>query len=83
MTIELTKDSLETFLKYADDAPNWSMTPWVSQGNITCTKAMRGNLSDLVQKGLIKIHDYGSKESYLTFTEEGIKLAAEHGHDLT
>ena len=79
--IKLTPASLDTFMQYAWDAGDWSYHPWVSQGNVTCTKAMRGNLSDLVQKGLIVIHEEGTRESYITFTEAGVALAAANGCD--
>ena len=83
MTIELTAASLATFLEYAEDAGNWSDNPWVSSGNISPTKAQRGNLSDLVKKGLIDIHDSEgmgrARDQYLVFTDAGVALAAEHG----
>jgi hypothetical protein len=82
-TIELTPASLETFLAYAADAGNWGGNPWVSAGNITPTKAQRGNLSDLVKKGLICIGDSEgrgrSRDQYLVFTATGLALAAAHG----
>ena len=81
--IELTPASLETFLMYAKDAPNWSWSPWVSAGNITPTNAQRGNLADLVKKGLIRILDGeglgGAWETYIRFTDAGVELAAQHG----
>lgn len=77
----LTPKSLEVFLLYAEDANNWDGSPWVSMGNITVTKEMRGNLSDLVQKGLIKIHSY-DPDQYMTFTESGRALALEHGIEI-
>jgi len=76
--MQLTADSLKTFLLYANDAGNWSGTPYVSSGNVKCTKSMRGNLSDLVKKTLITIHDSGS-DMYIEFTETGKRLAAEYG----
>ena len=85
----LTADSLATFKLYAEDAVEWSGNPWVSEGNIEVTKAMRGNLSDLVQKGFIVIEDYGSHEGsgkahnhYIVFTDKGVKLATQLGIDL-
>lgn len=79
--INLTPASLDTLLEYAFDSGNWSYRPYVSCGNVTCTKAMRGNLSDLVQKGLIVIHEEGTRESYITFTEAGAAVAKAHGCD--
>jgi hypothetical protein len=76
--MELTKSSLETFLVYANDARNWSGNPYVSGGNITCTKEMRGNLSDLVKKDLIEILTE-NELSFIVWTEAGAKLAASHG----
>ena len=81
-TIELTAASLATFLEYADDAGNWGDEPWVSNGNIECTKEMRGNLSDLVKKGLIKICGNG-KSQFIRFTAAGAALAAEHQMEVT
>jgi len=77
-TMQLTADSLKTFLLYANDAGNWGGNPYVSGGNVKCTKSMRGNLSDLVKKALITIHDSGS-DMYIEFTETGKRLASEHG----
>ena len=39
---ELTADTLATLLLYARDAGNWDGHPWVSGGNVECTKEMRG-----------------------------------------
>lgn len=75
--VNLTPDSLKTFKLYAEDAGNWGGTPWVN-GNVTCTDAMRGNLSDLVKKGLIEIHDYDG-EGYVKFTASGKVLAESLG----
>jgi hypothetical protein len=75
---DLTIDSLTTFLVYANDAGNWGDMPWVSNGNIKCTKQMRGNLSDLVKKGLIQLGDNGDG-TCITFTTAGSELAARCG----
>ena len=80
-TIELTDATLHTFKLYASDAGNWGDRPWVSNGNIECSKEMRGNLSDLVKKGLIKVVGSG-KSSYVEFTAAGSKLAAELGWEV-
>lgn len=79
--MKLTNQSLETFLVYAKDAGNWSGTPWVSGGNVTCTREMRGNLSDLVQKGLIEIvTEWGT--TFINFTDTGVELAKSHQIDI-
>ena len=82
MEIEITEASKEVFREYAKDAGNWSGNPWVSEGNIQPTKAQRGNLGDLVKKGLIEIHE-SDKQKYIIFTEAGIKYAETLGIDLT
>lgn len=83
---DLTPASLETFKTYAKDAGNWSGYPWVSHGNVNCTNQMRGNLSDLVQKGLIEIQDSEgrgrAKDMYVQFTDAGKALATELGISL-
>ncbi len=85
--LELTKRSLEIFLEFAEDAKNWSGTPWVNDGNIWLDKEDRGNLADLIKKGLIVIRDAeaggpdeGSKKnSIMAFTKTGVCLAGLHG----
>lgn len=77
--INLTPASLDTLLDYAFDSGNWSYHPYVSCGNVPCNKKVRGNLADLVKKGLIVIHDAGRSDSYITFTEAGVAVAKAHG----
>jgi hypothetical protein len=80
----ITKESLKLFIAYAQDAGNWSGYPYVSEGNIFPTKAQRGNLSDLAQKGLIEITDEWTPGiNYIVFTEAGKALAAANGVDLS
>ena len=77
----LTTASHDLFMFYAEDAGEWSGTPWVD-GNITLTKQQRGNLSDLVQKGLMHVHAY-DRDNIVIFTDAGKAYAAEHGVDLS
>ena len=78
MTATLTSGTYKVFMLYANDADNWSGNPWVSDGNVQLTGAQRGNLSDLVQKGLLTVEDsYGQK--YVQFTEAGKAYAEENG----
>jgi hypothetical protein len=79
--ISLTPASLEVFTMYAKDSWNWDGNPWVSVGNVRPTKEQRGNLSDLVKKGLIEIEDY-EPDTYVVFTEYGEELAVLLGIDL-
>ena len=72
--IALTPASLEVFTMYADDSENWDGNPWVSVGNVRLTKAQVGNLSDLVQKGLVEIENY-DVDTYIVFTDAGEALA--------
>lgn len=74
--MELTPASQEVFMKYAKDAHNWSGEPWVSAGNVKCTEAMKGNLSDLVKKGLIEIEEpFGDGQTCVIYTALGIAYA--------
>lgn len=77
---DLSQESLEVFYLYAEDAINWSFNPWVSIGNVDCTAKMRGNLTDLVKKGYIKI-GVSNCETYIDFTQRGIDLAYDLGFD--
>lgn len=83
MTITLTPATHETFMTYAEDAGNWSGNPYVSEGNVACTRETRGNLSDLVKKGLIRIVPPSDIGSYVVFTPLGVEYAAQHGIDLS
>lgn len=82
MRVEITEASKEVFRLYAEDAGQWSGCPWVSDGNIDPTKEQRGNLSDLVKKGLIKIQD-SDGQKVMHFTESGVKFAETLGIDLS
>lgn len=82
-SVGLTPASEEVFKEFLYDAPNWSGTPWVSGGNIELTKEQRGNLSDLVKKGLVEIKEAdmgdGRTMSYVKFTENGKRVAEGFG----
>jgi hypothetical protein len=74
--MEITKQSLEVFLAYAKDASNWNGMPLVG-GNVGGSKEERGNLTQLKRAGLIRTTiDDGT---WISFTESGKALAAEHG----
>ena len=73
----LTETSLQLFLAYAKDAGNWSGTPLVG-GNVGGSKEERGNLTQLKRAGLVEtFKDDG--QTWLSFTEAGRVLAAQHG----
>lgn len=83
MKIEITEASQKVFWLYADDAASWcGGCPWVSEGNISPTKEQRGNIGDLVKKGLIKINE-SDGQKYITFTQAGVEFAKTLGIDLT
>lgn len=81
MSTSLTPKSLALFLDFANDAGNWHGTPLVG-GNAEMTKAKRGNLSDLVQKGLVIVSDDGEGQTWIHFTAAGVELAKGNGVDL-
>ena len=81
--MELTQRSQAIFLAFAKDAGNWSGCPWIN-GNVEIhTHEDRGNLADLVKKGLITIHhdhgDNGLPMSFIMFTETGKAYAKQNG----
>ena len=84
--MDITEKSLELFLKYAEDAGNWSGTPLVGYGgNVSSSReaarAERGNLIQLKQAGLITtfVDEERKDLTWLSFTAAGRALAKEHG----
>lgn len=75
--MNITETSLKVFLMYAKDAGNWSGTPLIG-GNVGGSKEERGNLTQLKRAGLIRTSRSDGFD-YVEFTQEGVKLAAEHG----
>ena len=75
-SITLTPDSLDLFLGFAEDAPNWSGSPLV-----TVTPQQRGNLADLKKKGLLTTWEDEDGCVFVNFTEAGIAFAVEHGFE--
>ncbi len=77
--MQITQQSLDTFLKYAKDAGNWSGTPMLDGD-----KSENGNLTQLKQAGLIETNkDYDNhRVTWVDFTDAGLKLALEHGIDI-
>ena len=78
--MQITKNSLDLFLAYAEDADNWSGSPLVG-GNVCSTKEDRGNLTQLKRAGLITTFKEDG-DTWINFTSEGKKLAAEHGIEI-
>jgi len=78
----LTKKSFQVFIAAAKEAKNWGGEPWICMIPKLNLKHDKGNLSDLVKKGLIEIHDHEEKgrsqDMYLIFTERGKMLATSH-----
>jgi len=73
--MEMTVESKKLFKEFALDAGNWSGIPLVN-GNVEVNRKTRGNLSDLVKKGLVKVVTDSGCE-WVVFTNEGKKLALE------
>lgn len=74
-TIAMTEASQKLFRFYSKDASNWSGNPYLG-GNRDFTKEDRGNLTHLKKLGLLTTtrDEFGE---YITFTEDGKKLAKE------
>jgi hypothetical protein len=78
---KISPTSLELFLAFARDAGNWSGTPMVG-GNVRSSKELRGNLTQLKRAKLLTTFD-SDGERFVSFTEAGIALAAQHGVDIS
>ena len=77
---KITATSLDVFIAYAMDAPNWSGSPLIG-GNVGGGKEERGNLTQLKQAGLIStVRDDDRKDlAWLYFSPLGLELAAALG----
>ena len=75
--ISLTPVSLKLFLDYANDSWNWAGTPLVD-GNISGSKELRGNLTNLKKNGLIETFRNDGC-TWIQFTEKGVEFAKSHG----
>ena len=72
----ITETSLALFLTLARDADNWGGNPLLD-----ITSAQRGNLTQLKTADLLStFRDEGC--DWVSFTDAGKALAAEHGIDL-
>lgn len=82
--ITLTPASHELFMQFADDAGNWNGMPLVN-GNVIVDAQLRGNLTDLVKKGLVTVDTDEDDKScqWLSFTDEGKAYSAAYGVDLS
>ncbi len=79
--MNLTNRSLQLFLAYARDAGNWSGNPLIG-GNVGGSKEDRGNITQLKRAGLITTSEHERGLAYISFTAEGIALAAQHGIEM-
>lgn len=71
---KITETSLDVFLRYAEDAGNWSGSPLVYETENG--KAERGNLTQLKRAGLITT-DFDEGQTWISFTKKGTALATE------
>lgn len=76
-TINITQQSKELFIKYANDAGNWSGCPLVG-GNVADTKENAGNLTQLKRAQLLTTHKEDG-DSWINFTPLGFEYAASLG----
>lgn len=77
----LPAGSLEYFKDLAEDAPNWSGSPY-TQGNVDRGRSTAGYVGRLRTAGLIETHD-DENAVVVTFTPAGVRAAAQLGIDLT
>lgn len=85
MPVELTERSMMLFLALASDAGNWSGMPLFG-GNTGTSKADQGNLTHLKRAGLVTTREERDRvnglirtDVWVSFTDAGRALAAEHG----
>lgn len=78
--VRLTDASLRLFIELAEDARNWhNVIP--TDGNITITKKLRGNITNLKRAGLIVMREERGS-SWLLFTPKGEEYADQLGIDV-
>jgi hypothetical protein len=70
--MKLTEATSKLFEELARDAGNWNGTPLVN-GNVEVGTKTRGNLSDLVKKGLVTVQTIDGDE-WVFFTITGKEL---------
>jgi hypothetical protein len=76
----ITAQSLQVFMAYAKDAPNWSGAPLIG-GNVGGGQEERGNLTQLKRAKLITtaVDDDRKDLAWLYFSKRGLELAAKLG----
>jgi len=82
---QLPANALKLFLLYAKDAGNWSGQPMVG-GNVWLlgAKEDRALLTWCKRAGLLTTFtDMGDGCSFISFTDAGVALAAEHGIEVS
>lgn len=82
-TVELTPASEGLFETLVKDAGNWSGNPLLG-GNFEMTPALKGNVTDLKQKGLIEtqVDPEDPEDAWVYFTTAGrAEAVARYGID--
>lgn len=77
MNMNITEQSKQLFIAYANDAGNWNGTPLVG-GNVGGSKEDRGNLTQLKRAGLIET-DVEDGDTWVFFSDAGKQYAADLG----
>jgi hypothetical protein len=76
----LSAEALAYFIDLAADARNWGGRPLIG-GNVKQGMTENGYLTACKKAGLVETyHQDGSM--WAAFTDSGVVLAAEHGHDV-
>lgn len=78
---QMSKDCLDFFKEYAQDAGNWGGSPLVG-GNIPTTPQDKGYITDLKKKGYINTWQETKALIWMEFTEKGKELAAIFGIEI-
>lgn len=71
-SIKLTNASKELLVELWQDLGNWGGDVVLINGNVQVGSKRRGNLSDLIQKGLIELEEDDDKYTWASLTFEGV-----------
>lgn len=77
-SVSLPVGSATALLAYANDAGNWSGTPYTGAGNVNFGKSTAGYIAKLVAAGYVESHGEGD-DAYISFTDAGIDAALQLG----
>jgi len=79
-TANITEASKAVFVRFADDAVNWSGYPMIG-GNVVLSESEKGNFTHLKKLGLLNTFE-DERWQYVKFTQEGLRYAESLGYNV-